>query len=137
MRTLCVKHSMTRQQGKSLIGWLFTMMIAILLIQIVVKLSPAYLQSYYVEDILKRLPMNHTLSDMPLSDVQETLNKSFMLNNIGSAASGALKMRRVDDNVLITMDYEERISFFANIDVVLSFQHHLDSSIPEQCCKPQ
>lgn len=137
MRTRRMTTSIANQQGKSLLGWLFTIMIAILLIQIVVKLSPAYLQSYYVTDILKRLPMNHTLSTMPLSEIEQTLNKSFAINNIDAVVSGALKMRRVDDNTLVTIDYEERIPFFANIDVVLSFQHHLDSAEPEECCKPQ
>lgn len=137
MRTLDRKQSIVKQQGKSLIGWLFTLLIAGLLIQIVVKLSPSYLQSYYISDILKRFANDHAVSDMSTADIREQLTQRFSINNINSVATSALKLHRVDDKVLIHMNYEERIRFFANIDVVLSFQHHLDSSQPEQCCQPQ
>jgi S-adenosylmethionine synthetase len=73
---------------------------------------------------------------MSTNEIREKLMKRFMMNTINATATDSLKIRRVDNKVFIDMNYEERIPFYANVDVVLSFQHHLDSSKPEQCCQP-
>jgi hypothetical protein len=137
MPTLLEKKSLSGQSGKSLFSWLLTLFIVGFLAQSAIKISPAYLDSYYIKEILISLSSDTELSEMSPSEVQEKITKSLDINNIDGEPLSALKVRRVDGNIVIDIDYEKRIGFFANIDIVLSFEHHLDSSVPNECCRPQ
>jgi hypothetical protein len=136
MPTLLEKKSLSGQSGKSLFSWLLTLFIVGFLAQTAIKISPAYLDSYYIKEILISLSSDTELSEMSPSEVQEKIVKSLDINNIDDEPLSALKVRRENGNIVIDINYEKRIGFLANIDIVLSFEHYLDSSAPNECCRP-
>jgi hypothetical protein len=49
-------------------------------------------------------------------------------------AAKALNVERRQEKTIISVNYETRIPFLANIDVVVKFDNVLDSSRPDECC---
>jgi hypothetical protein len=117
-------------------GWLFALCLTVFFAQIATKLSPVYLDDYYVRTSLKILSEKEGLAELSRAKIHEALRKSFTINNIRTGALEALQVKRESQKVLVDINYEERIPFMANVDIVLSFEHHLDSSNTDECCDP-
>lgn len=128
------RHLRSKQQGLSFIGWLFALFIGAVIVQAAIKLSPSYMEAYNIKTVLKGLADNPELPTLSTPDVRERLEKRFSINDIGSEARSGTKVRSADNNVLVDIQYEKRVPFMANIDVVLTFSYHLDSSKPDMCC---
>ncbi|MFT5420681.1 MAG: hypothetical protein ACI9D5_001431 [Candidatus Endobugula sp.] len=131
-----LQKRLSNQSGLSLTGWFLALFLTVFFVQLVIKLSPVYLEDYYVQSSLKSLSKNAQLTELSPADIRKKLSKSFSINNISSGALEALQVKRDAKKVLVDINYEERIPFMANIDIVLSFEHHLDSSNIDKCCDP-
>lgn len=136
MHTLSMQRALSKQRGTSFFSWVGILFIIGLLAQTVIRLSPVYLEGYYLKEILISLSHEPELSSMSVSQVRERLNKSFSVNGIESEPAESLKISRIDDKMIVNMNYEKRIAFLGNIDFILSFNYHLDSSKPNECCRP-
>lgn len=136
MHTLSMQKTLSKQRGASFFSWVGIIFIIGLLAQTVIRLSPVYLEGYYLKDILTSLSYEPELSSMSVPEVRKKLNKSFSVNGIESEPIEALKITHIDDKMIVNMNYEKRIAFLGNIDFILSFNYHLDSSKPNECCRP-
>jgi hypothetical protein len=127
-----------RQAGFSMLQWFFILVIAGFFLIFGFKVVPMYSENMYVVSALKSLQDSGSrLQDMSNMEITAKLNNFYMINNVRSdGPTKSLKINRSSDKVLVTVDYETRANFFYNIDLVLKFENHLDSSMPEMCCKP-
>lgn len=128
------------QQGAGLIQWIAGLAILGLLGLFVVKVTPIYMENRLVQTGLKSLTKSgERLSEMSNADISKRLDTFYMINNVKSrnAVDGLDIDRSGADRVIVKIDYEERVNFFSNIDLVLTFENHLDSSLPDFCCKPK
>ncbi len=102
------------------------------------KVVPMYAENRYVESALRSLVEGgQKLEEMTDAEIKKKLANFYMINNVRS--EGPTKNIVIDrdaNKTLVTIDYEIRDNLFWNIDLVLSFQNHLDSTRPNQCCKP-
>ncbi len=102
------------------------------------KVVPMYAENRYVESALRSLVEGgQKLEEMTDAEIKKKLANFYMINNVRS--EGPTKNIVIDrdaNKTLVTIDYEIRDNLFLNIDLVLSFQNHLDSTRPNQCCKP-
>ncbi len=124
-----------KQRGASFFSWLFILFVAVFLFQVGSKLVPIYVESYTVQQSLKTLMENNTLSDLASPEVRTKLSKSFSINNVRGAAAQSINVKKADGAIIIDIEYEERVSFIGNVDLVVSFHHHLNSSKPHECCQ--
>ncbi len=125
-----------KQRGMSVVSLLYAIVIGLVILQLGAKLIPNYIESYYISQSLKSLAQNTQLSELSPSEVRSKLSMNFTINDIDRVAQEAVNVARVDDKIVIRIEYTKRESFFANIDFLLSFHHYLDSSKPNECCTP-
>lgn len=102
------------------------------------KVVPIYSENMYVKSALRSLVSSgEKLEDMSDSEISKKLSNFYMINNVRSEGpTNNIKIDREAERVLVTIDYETRTPLMSNIDLVLSFKNHLDSTKPTQCCKP-
>jgi hypothetical protein len=102
-----------------------------------IKIGPAYLDNRFIVSALKSLAEQHPndLAELSRATIREELSKFYMINNIRGEAASALEIDRRQEKTIITVAYETRIPFFANVDVVVRFNNVLDSSRPGECCR--
>lgn len=130
--------SLGRQAGFSLVQWLLVIVVAGFLLLFAFRVVPLYAENQYVVSALKSLnDSGRRLTDMSDSDIRKHLANFYMINNVSSEGpTKNIKVDRSSDKLVVTIDYESRVNLFHNIDLVLSFQNHLDSSRPDFCCRP-
>lgn len=128
--------SLKSQQGLSAMGWLFVISVFGFSLLTVSKLGPHYLDNRFVVETLKTLADDPELPRMSVREIRTKLKKTFTINNIRGKPTESVKINKTAKATIISIQYEERIKFLHNIDVLLSFNSVLDSSQPDKCCRP-
>ncbi len=102
------------------------------------KVVPMYAENRYVESALRSLTeAGNKVEDMTDAEIKKKLGNFYMINNVRSEGpTKNIVIERDANKLMVTIDYETRENLFWNIDLVVSFKNHLDSSRPHQCCKP-
>lgn len=126
------------QRGSSLLSVLLLILGFGFTLTCFLKLFPIYQDGLLVQKALKDVATRHQaqLKDISRDEVVSDLDKFFMLNNVRSSDIDLkkLKVDRQRDKTLFRLDYEVRINFMHNVDLVVWFKNELDSSKPEACC---
>lgn len=127
-----------RQRGLGMLQWALVIAVAGFFLLFAFKVVPLYAENRYVESALRSLETGgEKIEQMTDAEIKKKLGNFYMINNVRSEGpTKNIKIDRRSEDLLITIDYETRVPLFYNIDLVLSFQNHLDSSRPGQCCKP-
>lgn len=126
------------QRGLGILQWALVIAVAGFFLLFAFKVIPLYAENRYVESALRSLENGgEKVENMTDAEIKKKLGNFYMINNVRSEGpTKNIKIDRRSEDLLITVDYETRVPLFYNIDLVLSFQNHLDSSRPGQCCKP-
>ena len=126
-----------KQRGLSSPTWLLIICIAAFFLTCFFKVGPVYLDARFVTGALKSFGKSTpNLSSLNNREIRSGLDKYFSLNNVRDVSAKDLVIDRGDGRVLLKLDYEKRVHLFINLDVVATFNNHLDSKTPDQCCKP-
>ncbi len=116
-----------RQKGVTALGGLTALLIVGFFLTAAFKVGPLYLDNSFVRAALDSLAHEriHTLTD---KDVRKKLYSSFDINNVRDIDMKQLKIIREKTKTLVTLNYEKRIEFMGNVDVVVRFENSYDSS---------
>lgn len=138
MRAMHTIKLIKHQRGLGMLQWALVIAIAGFFLLFAFKVIPLYAENRYVESALRSLENGgERIEQMTDAEIQKKLTNFYMINNVRSEGpTKNIKIQRESEKALVTVDYETRVPLFYNIDLVLSFQNHLDSSRPGQCCKP-
>jgi hypothetical protein len=130
--------SINRQRGLGVLQWLAVIVVVVLLGKFAFTVVPIYAENMYVETALKSLDNTvEKLENMTDAEIKKKLTNFYMINNVRSKGpTENIKIERESERVLVTVDYETREPYLFNMDIIVSFQNHLDSTRPGQCCKP-
>jgi hypothetical protein len=132
-----LKNSLQQQHGLTMISWIFVLAILAFCGMFGFAVVPMYAENIYVEKALKSLvEPGGNLAEMSDSEIRKKLLNFYLVNNVRSEGAQDIVIDRKTKALLITIDYESRIKLFHNIDIVASFQNHLDAEQPNLCCKP-
>lgn len=136
-------NTLKKQQGLSMWSWLLVLVIAGFFLICAFKIVPLYAENRYIVSALKSLVEPGTsLESMSDVEIKRKLNNFYTINNVRSEGAKQIVIKRDAQRVLVTIDYEARVTLFDDVpvlrtvDVVVKFENHLDSSLPKFCCRP-
>lgn len=120
-----MKH--TNQQGITVLGGLVTLAIVGFILTAGLKIGPLYLDNSFVKAAIDSLAEEniHTMSD---AEVRRKLSAYFDINNVRDIDMKLIKIEREKTHTLVSLNYEKRINFMGNLDVVVRFENTYDSS---------
>jgi len=128
-----VKH----QRGLTMISWIFVLAILAFCGMFAFRVVPMYAENVYVVNALKSLAQpGMQINEMSDSEIKKQIQNFYTINNVRSEGPQHIVIDRKNKSLLISIDYENRTNLFWNIDVITSFQNHLDGEHPNLCCKP-
>lgn len=120
-----MKHH--KQKGITVLGALVTLAVVGFFITAGLKVGPLYLDNSFVEAAMDSLAEEniHTMTD---SQVRRKLADFFDINNVRDIDMKDIKIEREKTRTLVSLNYEKRVNFMANLDVVVRFNNSYDSS---------
>ena len=91
------------------------------------RLGPLYLDNYFVSSALENLSEEkvHEMSD---GQIRRKLANYFLVNNVRDIDMKDIEIERERTRTLVKVDYQKRVHFLGNVDVVVNFKNHFDSS---------
>jgi len=130
--------SIKHQRGLGILQWLVVIIVVVVVGKFAFTVVPIYAENVYVQSALKSLDSSvEKLENMTDAEIKKKLTNFYLINNVRSEGpTKNIKIEREADKVLVTIDYETREAYLFNMDIIVSFQNHLDSTRPGQCCKP-
>ncbi len=130
--------SLKHQRGLGMLQWALVIAVAGFFLLFAFKVVPLYAENRYVESALRSLVSSgEKIEEMTDAEITKKLNNFYMINNVRSEGpTKNIKVEREAEKAVVTVDYETRVPLLYNIDLILVFKNHLDSTKPTQCCKP-
>jgi len=115
------------QTGISSLSLLLVLMAAAFALLTAFKVGPLYVDNYFVRSSVNAL-QDEDVKNMSDIQIRRALDRYFIINGVRDLSSRDVDVKRDSRRILVTLDYEKRINFFANIDVVVKFENHFESS---------
>jgi hypothetical protein len=116
-----------KQRGLSALGILLVLTIAGFFLTIATTIGPLYLDNSFVNAALQSLSSEpiHKMSD---GQIRRRLQDSFTINNVRDVNAKDTVIERKKTATTVSLDYERRVHFLANVDIVVVFKNTYDTS---------
>lgn len=116
-----------KQKGITLLSGLVLLAVVGFFLTAAVKIGPLYLDNSFVSAAIASLDKEdiHGMTDR---DVRRKLSSKFDINNIRNMNTKEIKVVREKTRTVVSLDYEKRVNFMANVDIVVRFENSYDSS---------
>ncbi|UTA46284.1 DUF4845 domain-containing protein [Simiduia sp. 21SJ11W-1] len=126
-----------QQLGMSSLNLILVLAVAGFFLMCAFKLVPVYSENQYIVSALESLrDKDKPVSQMSPSEIKHHLSNFYMINGVRSVGSSNIEIERERNRNIITINYEVRVPLIYNISVVVDFQNYMDTSKPEECCRP-
>lgn len=116
-----------RQAGLTLISMLLILSIVAFFTLAVLRLYPVYLDYFKVRSHMKSVAADPEADTYTAADIKKTLIKRFEIDNVTTVPSESVKIVSDTNKKLIEVNYEVRVNFLSNIDLVVVFaDNHIE-----------
>lgn len=136
MKVMHNDNNPQRQRGLTMISWICLLAIFAFCGLFAFKVVPMYAENTYVVTALKSLSNESNFEEMSDAEIKKYLNNFYMVNNVRSEGPQDIVIDRKSKKLLIKIDYESRANLMYNIDLVATFQNHLNAAQKNKCCAP-
>ena len=119
----------SRQQGMSFYGVLFVLIVIGFCATVAVKIGPVYMDNKVVVRALEDIKNTYAGADVQeLTDtaIKGKVSNYFQVNMVDPEIEKNVKVTRVKDKVILSIDYEIRKNFMGNLDVVIVFNNEVE-----------
>lgn len=121
------------QQGASFWEMSLYILVFAFVASAAIKLGPLYIQDANIGSAINGVHESLGAageSEMTTAAIKNRLEKSFQVSMLPTEISKQVEVVRESGSVFLVLDYETRVPFIANIDVVLHFNHDVDLTAP-------
>lgn len=115
-----------KQQGGSGLTMLIVALFFGSLLALGLKIGPAYLDDFTIQEALEGLDGTEGLSRMGPTEVRNLINRQLSVNNLSGFDAKQISIEKNGEFVVIKVDYEVRNNLFGNVDTVVHFQHEYE-----------
>jgi len=120
----------SRQTGLTFISLLLVLMMVGFFALLVLRLGPLYLENYTIRSVLKGIKEEHGSGEWSAQEIRSTIEKRLYINEIRRFDKPEdrqdIKIRKEDDVVKVSIDYEVREHIAANVDALVSFSDSVE-----------
>ena len=113
-----------RQRGITAIGWLVILILVGFIALLTLKLAPIYMENYTIRMVVESLQNEPDVANKRRSDIRYMLQSRLDINYITTLPRNAIKIKKSGGKIVIDIVYEVREAIIANVDAVVSFNHH-------------
>jgi len=115
-----------KQQGMSMLGILVTVMLVVSAMLLSMKLVPVYINDYAIGNAVASLQDDAELYSRRKTEIRSIIRRKLAADYTDDLSDDAITIEKNKGTITIDVAYESRISVVANIDLVVSFSHHLE-----------
>lgn len=117
------------QQGASFWEMSLYILVFLFVISIAIKLGPHYVEDANIGSALdgvREAVGGKNASELTNADIKSSISKFFQVSMLPSEVQKQIEIVRNNGDIFIMLDYESRVPFMANVDIVLRFHHEVN-----------
>jgi Domain of unknown function (DUF4845) len=118
-------RNLKKQAGVSKFGLLMMFLLIASFLTFGLKVVPLYVDHNLIVGICEELIESGEAANMTTSDVRQRVSNTLRINNILDFDLSAIRVRKENDQAIISIAYERRVELVANLDVVAKFDNVL------------
>jgi len=118
--------TLKKQQGMSLLSGLVLLAVVGFFLTAAFKIGPLYLDNSFVSAAVASL-QKEDIHNMTDRDIRQKLSAHFDMNNVRDIDSKLVEITRESTRTEVILNYEKRVNFMGNVDVVVVFNNSYDS----------
>lgn len=108
------------QRGMTFIGWVMTLVVIGFFALFAIRLIPVFLEYQSVASSMNQL--RELPPESSLVDIRRSLDSSLYINGVNAVDAADFQIRREGAGTVVSIEYDARTDFIANIDLVVSFE---------------
>ena len=122
-----LRSNRSRAQGMSSIMLLLAVAMGAIALISALKLMPLYVENWGVKNVLDGIAEEYATDKtfVGKKQIRSRLARRFNINQVKGLSYKDVKIERIDENYVVTADYETRVELVGNIDVVLKFENNV------------
>jgi type II secretory pathway pseudopilin PulG len=118
--------TLKKQRGMSLLSGLVLLAVVGFFLTAAFKVGPLYLDNSFVSAAVASL-QGEDVHNMTDRDIRKKLGAHFDMNNVRDIDKTLVTVVREKTRTVVKLDYEKRVNFMGNVDVVVMFKNSYDS----------
>ena len=115
-----------RQHGLTMISLVFVVAVVIFLAMGAIKLFPVYMENFSVQSVVNGLADDPDAQGKSPTELRKMIDARFTINDVKRVKGSDFEIKRDGNAYKVSIDYEERVPFIANIDFVVSFSDSVE-----------
>lgn len=124
-----MSFSSKNQQGLAFMPLVFTVTLLFIVISIVFKIAPAYLNHSKVVAMLEQLKQEATGEKKTESEIKASLTKRININNIDDITQGDIAVNKQGNAFKVLINYEVVKPIYGNLSVLIEFNDELEVGV--------
>lgn len=114
----------SKQQGLSILSILIIVLVFGFFLTATVKLLPIYMESWTIKKAVSDVVEANQGKTFSVKSIRSQIDKKYTINQIRGRSARDVKITRQKSGLyLVDANYEERVPFIQNIDVVVKFDN--------------
>jgi Tfp pilus assembly major pilin PilA len=118
-----IMKTRSSQQGMSLLSWMVVIFVVSILVTVVVKLVPVYMDSLTVKSIVEDVASQQKLNSNSTREIRKALESQFMVNRVEAITAKDVKIIKEKGKIFLNANYEKRVPVMYNVDAVVKFEN--------------
>ena len=98
---------------------MFILIVAVLTFGL--KVVPVYVDHNLITGVCEELIENGEAANMTTTEIRQRVSNTLRINSVTDFDLSAIKVRKENDQAIISIAYERRVELVANLDVVAKF----------------
>ncbi len=124
-----MSFSSKNQQGLAFMPLVFTVTLLFIVISIVFKIAPAYLNHSKVVAMLEQLKQEATGEKKTESEIKASLTKRININNIDDITQGDIAVNKQGNVFKVLINYEVVKPIYGNLSVLIEFNDEIEVGV--------
>ncbi|NEX20097.1 DUF4845 domain-containing protein [Thiorhodococcus mannitoliphagus] len=125
MYSMARRHS--AQRGMGMLGFIVIIALVAFFATIVLKVGPLYLDFWTLRTIMEEVKANPQQIEGGARGITAAIDKRLNVNSVYGRKGSDFKVKKVDGGLYrVTLDYEDRVHLFFNVDAVAAFKHEIE-----------
>tara|TARA_B110000444_G_C18683359_1_gene520788 strand:- start:347 stop:724 length:378 start_codon:yes stop_codon:yes gene_type:complete len=109
------------QAGMSKFGLLMMFILIVAVLTFGLKVVPVYVDHNLITGVCEELIENGEAANMTTTEIRQRVSNTLRINSVTDFDLSAIKVRKENDQAIISIAYERRVELVANLDVVAKF----------------
>ena len=124
-----MSFSSKNQQGLAFMPLVFTVTLLFVVISIIFKIAPAYLNHSKVVAMLDQLKQEASGEKKTESEIKASLTKRININNIDDITQGDIAVNKQGNVFKVLINYEVVKPIYGNLSVLIEFNDELEVGV--------